>query len=790
MSSRVPAGRDSDDVDINLDNLDNMEIAPLSLDLPWGEEPSSSSSSFLTSPLVVLRRRIRRCWYACSSWKSTVKPLWMLVPLAAFVIIIGIVVANNASKQSDNVNGKSNTLCLTPACIQLSAEVISTVDANVDPCEDFYAYACNGFLQKNPIPEDKSTWVSFNVLAESNRRLLKSALAGKTTAAANANVTVTLAKEVFASCMDEDAVESRATAPLQPLLEKVDISAHGVSTAVANAHSMGISALFSLGVGVDDKHPTKNAVFLSQGGLGLPSREYYLEEKHAEHREFYVSYVEKMLTLAGAKFDNVTKVAEDVLKLETELARAHYPRDKLRDPMAIYNLMDVASLSNSSSPSSAQELSWNNVIAAQVKLAGVDAPNTIVVSIPAYPGAVNELLSSRADDHTSVQAYLSAHVAMKATPLLGKAFSEVEMEYRKAIYGIDSERPRWERCVGVAESVLGFAVGKLFADTAFSEQANVEASDDVDRIRKSFEYAVPKASWMDEPTRERALNKAAATRAMIGLPAMVMNQSQLREHYAETIEEMQHVTDRSANLLESVMAGNLGSHRRAWAKLAKPVDRSEWDMLPQEVNAYYDPSKNEIVFPAGILQPPFFRAGAPRAANLGGIGVVVGHELSHGFDDEGRQYDADGTLRNWWSEGSEIRFRKRAQCITKQYSQFVAYEGGGNVNGNLTLGENLADNVGLHLSYEAYRRWRDDRGDDLPLPVDGLTNDRLFFLSFARVWCGATRPEAAERRRLTDPHSPSKWRVIGTLQNSKDFARAYQCKAGTKMNPSEKCDVY
>ena len=214
-------------------------------------------------------------------------------------------------------------------------------------------------------------------------------------------------------------------------------------------------------------------------------------------------------------------------------------------------------------------------------------------------------------------------------------------------------------------------------------------------------------------------------------------------------------------------------------------------MFPQEVNAYYDPTKNDIVFPAGILQPPFFRLGAPRAANLGGIGVVVGHELSHGFDDQGRQYDADGALKNWWSKESEHTFQRRAQCIVRQYSRYRGFEGStSNVDGNLTLGENLADNVGLHLSWQAYERWRETHGEDSRLPVPGLTNDMLFFLSFARVWCGATRPETAERRLLTDPHSPSKWRVIGTLQNWRAFAEAYGCKTGSTMNPVDKCDIY
>jgi putative endopeptidase len=624
-------------------------------------------------------------------------------------------------------------------------------DASIKSSEDFYSYANGGWLKRNPIPPDQSRWGSFNELTDKNAAALHN-IAEK---AANTPVDAKAAPEVqkvgdyYASGMDEKTIEAARIKPLKDELKRIDAikDRADVLKAIAHLHTIDVSAFFDFGSAPDEKDSTREIAQAEQGGLGLPDRDYYTktDDDSKRKRAAYIDHVTKMLTLLGEPADKAASNAEKIMTLETSLATASRTRVELRDPEKNYNKMTQEDL---------QKLTpdWN--WADYFKEINLTEPRDINVHPPEFFKAANAAFTNTSVDDW--KTYLRWHLINAAAAELSNDFVNEDFTFKEGILrGTKEIKPRWKRVVAATDQALGEALGKLYVADYFSPEAKARALEMVNNLKDALADRVKTLEWMDEPTKQEALKKLAAMNVKIGYPDKWRDYSLLK-------------IDRASYVLNAMRAANFEVNREL-KKIGKPVDRTEWGITSPTVNAYYDPNMNEIVFPAGILQPPFFDPKADDAVNYGGMGSVIGHEMTHGFDDQGRQYDAAGNLRDWWSPESAAKFKERSQAVVQQYSEYEPVPGV-HINGELTQGENIADIGGAKIAYAALQKALAGKPQE---KIDGLTPEQRFFLGWAQIWRANQREDDLRLRLNTDPHSPTHYRCNGPLANMPEFAKAF-----------------
>lgn len=646
----------------------------------------------------------------------------------------------------------------------------SAMDESVKPCEDFYHFACGGWLKRAEIPADRPQWGrGFSEIDERNEKVLHQIL--DDAAAGKGDPSDVYSKKIgdfYAACMDEDQIERSSLGELQAELKKLD----GVKTvpalarAVAHLHLGAIHPFFAFTSGQDYRDSTQMIGVLHQGGLTLPDRDYYLKDdaKSKQIREQYQEHVAKMLELAGVPAAQVARQAETVVRLEHALAQSSMSRTEMRDPRKRYNRLELKGIVQT-----APRFPWQLYF----RELGYPEVEHINVTVPAFFKALSELIDkTNLDD---LRTYVRWHVIHDAAQRLGKAF--VDEEFRlsgKILTGTAELPPRWKRCTRATDRAIGEALAQPFVRLTFGSDGKVRSQEMITQIEAAMRQDLLQLAWMDEATRKQALEKLGAIANKIGFPDKWRNYDALE------------VT--RASYLKNSLAAGAFENRRQLDKIGKPVDKTDWRMTPPTVNAYYRAELNEIVFPAGILQPPFFNRAASLPVNYGAIGMVMGHELTHGFDDQGRKFDANGNLRDWWSPTVGEEFDRRAACVVEQYNGYVAVEDM-HLNGKLTLGENIADLGGLKTAYHAWEQGRHAHPQN-EAPGQKWSGEQLFFLGAAQAWCTKTRPENARMRAITDPHSPGKFRINGPMSNLSEFAAAFQCKPGDKMVRQNQCVIW
>src|SRR6201997_1183040 len=644
---------------------------------------------------------------------------------------------------------------------------VNAMDKSVDPCVDFYQYSCGTWMKNNPIPPDKALWGRFSELFERNLYILRDIL---TQASATQTPVETQVRTFYASCMDESTIEKKGAAPLKPEMERIDAvkSKSELIGQIAYMHRNSTPALFAFYPQPDLHDSSKTIGWLDQGGLSLPDRDYYLKDdpKSVETRQKYVEHVQKMFELAGDKPETAAAEAKTVLSIETGLAKASMDRTLRRDPKNRDHAMTVADIATA-----APNFDLNVYFADN----GSPKVTSLNVGNPEFFKQVNDQIAATSLDDW--KTYLRWKVIDDYAPTLSKAFVDENFQFNgKYLSGQQEIEPRWKRCVKATDSNLGMALGQLYVDRTFGPEGKERTQKMVKAIENAMQKDIGQLTWMSDTTKKKAYEKLNAIVNNIGYP------DKWRDYSSVEIK----ADDYAGN---SVRAGAFAV-ARLYGKIDQPTDRKDWTMTPPTVNAYYRPPMNDINFPAGILQPPFYGRMMDDAVNFGGIGVVIGHELTHGFDDQGRKYDAEGNFRDWWTPEDAKEFEQRADCTAKEYSSFVSVKddkGDVKLNGKLTLGENTADNGGLKLAYMALMSII----ANTPVKqIDGYTPQQRFFLSFAQIWCQNVMDQEARKRALTDPHSPGRWRVNGAVQNSSAFEEAFGCKAGQPMVSANACRVW
>jgi endothelin-converting enzyme/putative endopeptidase len=646
---------------------------------------------------------------------------------------------------------------------------LSILDRSVSPCDDFYQFACGTWIKNAQIPADKPMWSrGFLSIAERNEKLLKDIL--EAAAAGRRDPQDPYADKVgdyYAACMDEAAIEASAPAELAEVLRRIDAvkDPAGLAEMVGKMHAGGAAPLFDFGSQQDFKDATLVIAGFSQGGLGLPDRDFYFrsDPKSKKILTNYQGHVARMLKLAGLSVPD--RRAAKVVAFEKKLAQSHFTNVQMRDPKRIYNRVELAGLEKL-----APRFPWRGFLAA-VGRADITA---ITISTPDNFQSIGRLATQTPID--DLRSYLKWQLIHAQAGALSRAFVDESFAFdSENITGQKQLAVRWKRCATATDRALGQALGAAYVRRHFPGAAKARTSAMVGEVEQVFGKALDQLAWMDADTRQHAREKLGKIFNKVGYPDVWRNYDRL------TVTRGSYLTNR--------MAAAAFETARDLAKIGKPVDRSEWQMSPPTVNAYYDPQLNEMVFPAGILQPPFFNLAAAAPVNYGAMGMVVGHELTHGFDDEGRQFDAEGNLKDWWAPAVGKEFEARARCLVKQYAGYVAVDDV-KLNGELTLGENIADLGGLKTAYAAYRASL--AGKPEPPPADGFTVDQQFFLGHAQAWCSKISDAFARTLAQTDPHAPAKQRVNGPLSNLPPFAAAFSCKEGSAMvkPPADRCTIW
>ncbi len=645
---------------------------------------------------------------------------------------------------------------------------VSAMDRSVDPCVDFYRYACGGWQAANPIPPDQASWDVYRKMAEGNERFLWGILDSLARRTKGRDATQAKIGDYFAACMDEPAVQARGNAPLARYLDRVRAldSKLDLAALLAELHlATGDSGFFfGFGSGQDYADATRVIAFASAGGLGLPDRDYYTkdDERSKQIRAKYAAHVARTFGLLGDAPEAARAEARDVMRIETELAKASLARVDRRDPYKLFHKMDRAALAHLT-----PAFDWDAYLRG-IGLAKLDAFN---VTQPAFFEAFERVLET--ESLASLRTYLRWHVAHASAAYLDEAMVKEDFDfYGRTLQGVPQLKPRWKRCVALVDQQLGEALGKEYVRRAFSPALKAKALHMTRQIEQAMREDLEALDWMAPSTKREALAKLATLVNKIGYPA------KWRDYGTVLVKR--------GDFFGNVVRAQRFESRRDLAKIGKPLDRGEWFMTPPTVNAYYDAQMNDINFPAGVLQPPLFDARMDDAPNYGNTGGTIGHELTHGFDDEGRKFDSKGNLRDWWTEADAKAFEERAQCIVDQYGKYTVVDDI-RINSRLTQGEDIADLGGLLLAWTA---WKAQTAADKLEPRDGLTPEQRFFVGYAQWACENDRPEILRLRAITDPHSPAKYRVNGLVVNMPQFQEAFSCKPGQPMVSEKRCRVW
>jgi len=632
---------------------------------------------------------------------------------------------------------------------------LSHLDTSISPCDDFYQYSVGGWLADNPIPSTESRWSSFNIVRDSNNAKLKTILQEFSQGEFSQGSMQQQLGDFYSTALDSTRANELGVDPLKGEFDKIDAiqSKEDLINQVARMRTLGVNPLYGIYIGQDDKNSEEYITFLYQSGLGMPDRDYYLntDENSQKLQSDYLMYISELFQLAGEA--NPDNISSTVYGIEKYLASNSMTRVERRDPEKTYNKFAAEELYEMN-----PHLNWNSYFSA----VGLKDVQNVIVSQPDFLKAANHAVDSIPLENW--KAYLKWRLLDSYAPNLSAEYVNANFNfYGKQLSGRKENKPRWERAMSMVNGNLGQLLGKAFVDRHFPEEAKGNVSNMVENLRAVFKERILALEWMSDETKEKALEKLSSFNKKIGYPDKWRNYDELQVE--------------AGNLVQNIMNAKQFNFAYMMNKLGNPVDKDEWFMSPQTVNAYYSSSKNEIVFPAGILQPPFFSYEADDAINYGGIGAVIGHEFTHGFDDQGSKYDAKGNLENWWSDEDRARFEERAGLVVDQFNSYEALDSVF-VNGKLTLGENIADLGGTTLAY--YALLKEVEGNE-PADIDGFDYKQRFFLGWAQVWHMNMTEEELRKRIKTDSHSPGEYRVVGPLSNLPEFAEAFGCQSGDPM---------
>ena len=647
---------------------------------------------------------------------------------------------------------------------------IDNIDKATDPCVDFYQYACGNWEKKAEIPADRPGWASFNEVDERNLVTLRGILEKAAAASGpNRNPIDQKIGDYYGACMDEKSVESKGLDPLKPELDRIADAKDKTALidAIARIHLIGPNPLFNFYSAPDLHNADMVIANIDQGGLTLPDRNYYIKDdpKMVELRKSLTDYVTGLFTLAGQSAQRAADSAQIVLRIETALAKASMDRTLRRDPKNRDHKM---------TRDDAVALAPNFYLTRYFTDVNTPSFSDLNVANPDFFKQVNGVVESESLD--ALKTYVQWHMLNASAPWLSKTYVDTNFKFRHALTGQAEIQPRWKRCVEATDRELGEALGQRYVEQTFGPEGKTRMLKMVDALEKALDQDIGTLPWMTDETKKQAKIKLQAIRNKIGYPDVWRDYSK--------------VNIVPGDLMGNFLRANEFESRRQIAKISKPLDRKEWGMTPPTVNAYYSGSYNEVVFPAGILQPPFFDKTIDDSVNFGSIGAVIGHELTHGFDDQGRKYDPQGNLRDWWTEQDGKEFEKRASCVADEYSNFVAIDDL-KLNGKLTLGENTADNGGARIALMALENMiAEDKSRKAAEKIDGYTPEQRFFLGFGRVWCEKRQPEYSRMLVTVDPHSPGRFRANGVVQNMPEFQKAWGCKAGQPMVSENMCRVW
>ncbi|CAH0555807.1 unnamed protein product [Brassicogethes aeneus] len=709
----------------------------------------------------------------------------LVATVLALIIFCGVLVLIIVGSKQTPCLDTRRPVCLTEECVRTASSLLSAMDYAADPCVDFFQYACGTWNKKHLIPEDRSSISTFEVMADQLQVILKGVLEEPINL--EDNEATRKAKTFYNTCMDIFQIRKIGDMPIRDVLDILggwpvtkgpnwtppDFSVEILLGRIRGIYNEGV--LVEQWVGPDDKNSSVNIIQMDQMQLALPSRDYYLKKSSEGDMTAYHKYMTNIAVLLGANKTSASEELEQVVEFERRLANASLPEQDRHDTSVIYKKLTLQELQKI-----VPQINWLEYLKSFLDVELTDQEPVVAYGL-SYFQEMGKILAET--DRRIIHNYVLWRLIMTLSPHMIDDYQKERVEFRKILQGVLSERHRWSQCVEWTNKKLGMAVGALFIRDNFNHESKETALNMIHTIREAFNELLADNHWMDDETRAVAKEKADAMNERIGYPALITNKEELVKEYASLNITKHEFMTNVLNILKYDAQQNL-------QKLRQPVDKNKWSTEPAVVNAFYNPNKNDIVFPAGILQPLFYSQHFPKSLNYGGIGVVIGHEITHGFDDKGRQFDKDGNMMQWWNNATIKAFRERTQCIINQYSRYKIDEVGLYVNGRMTQGENIADNGGLKQSFRAYRKWVNQHGPEPDLPGLNLTHDQLFFLNYAQIWCGSMRPEDALTKVRSSVHSPGPIRVLGPLSNSRDFANAFECPEGSPMNPKNKCSVW